>query len=92
MNISMLEKHLRLAEEHVAQGRQHVTQQMALITKLEQGGHNTSVALELLATFESVQDSHEADRDRLKKELGRRNAKLAAETAVLPRAVAKSIA
>jgi hypothetical protein len=71
VNRSMLEKHLQQAEEHVKLGRQHLARQMAVITKLEQAGRNTRVARELLETFELLQGTHEADRDRLKKELVR---------------------
>ena len=88
--ISMLEKHLRQAEEHVTQGRQHLARQMAVITKLEQAGRNTTVARELLETFGLLQDAHEADRDRLEKELGKRNEKLRTEIRVVPSAGAKS--
>ena len=69
MDQAMLEDHLRQAEEHVELGRQHIAQQMALINRLEQDGHNTTQARELLATFEALPESHEADRDRLREEL-----------------------
>ena len=91
MIILMLEKHLRQAEEHVKLGRQHLARQMAVITKLDQAGRNTTLARELLETFELLQDTHEADRDRLKKELGKRSAKLTTEIAVLPSVEAQSI-
>lgn len=66
---AMLERHLKLAEEHVELGRRHLAQQMAIVSKLEQDGRNTTKARALLATFESMQEIHEADRDRLEKKL-----------------------
>lgn len=61
--------HLELAERHVARGYEHIASQIRIIASLADGGHDTAVAEKLLATFETVQQMHLADRDRLKKEL-----------------------
>ena len=69
MDRTLLEKLLKEAEERVAQGEEHIRQQRELIAELERDGHNTSLAQELLATFEQIQKLHVAGRDRLAKEL-----------------------
>lgn len=61
--------HLALAERHVARGYEHIASQMRIIASLANGGHDTAIAEDLLATFEDIQKMHLADRDRLKKEL-----------------------
>ena len=66
----MLEQHLRQAEHHVALGRKHIAEQERLVAELETDGHPTETALALLTTYREVQLMHEADRDRLRKELG----------------------
>ncbi len=69
MDRAMIERHLAQAEAHVALGLQHIARQIEVIANLERGGHATSLAFELLATFRDMQVTHEADRGRLSLEL-----------------------
>lgn len=69
MDKAMTLAHLALAERHVARGYEHIASQMRIIANLANGGHDTAEADKLLATFEDIQRSHLADRDRLKKEV-----------------------
>jgi len=69
MDMAMIRDHLAQAERHVARGRQHIASQKQIISDLERGGHDTTVAWKLLDTFRDIQDMHLADRDRLRKEL-----------------------
>lgn len=69
MDKAMTLAHLALAERHVARGYEHIASQMRIIDSLANGGHDTANAERLLATFEDVQRSHLADRDRLQREL-----------------------
>jgi hypothetical protein len=66
---SLITEQLRRADQHVADGERHITQQRQLIAKLEQDGHDTKMAIELLATFEQLQATHIAHRDRIRDEL-----------------------
>jgi hypothetical protein len=76
MDRAILEQHLSLAERHATQGERHVARQRELVAKLVQGGHDTmeAEARLLLATFEELQGSFVADRDRLRAELARGSA------------------
>lgn len=69
MDRGMLERHLQQAEEHVALGRKHIARQLEIVAQLEGSGRDASMARALLATFQSTQETHEADRNRLKQEL-----------------------
>ena len=66
MNRAMLAVHLERAEEHVLLGERHIRRQRQLIADLDAAGDTTSIARDLLATFEALQRQHEADRDRLR--------------------------
>ncbi len=59
------------SERHVAEGRLIVARQQAIVAELEQGGHNATLARELLVEFQRVLEIHIADRDRLRSELSR---------------------
>ncbi|MBV8896449.1 MAG: hypothetical protein JO051_08050 [Acidobacteriaceae bacterium] len=61
--------HLALTEANVALGERHLAEQHSVIDELTRGGHDTSQAKELLATFEQTQQLHVEDKDRLRKEL-----------------------
>lgn len=65
MDRAMLERHLRTARDHVELGEQHVTRQRELVAELDRDGHDTAMARTLLRTFEDMQATHVADRDRL---------------------------
>jgi hypothetical protein len=69
MDKTMILDHLALAERHVTEGLGRIARQKQVIINLMDGGHDTTVARSLLATFEDVLEMHIADRDRLKKEL-----------------------
>lgn len=69
MDKAMIRDHLAQAEEHVALGLTHIAKQHAIIAHLERDGIDATLARDLLATFEDMQKSHVADRDRLAKEL-----------------------
>src|SRR4051812_49110841 len=65
----MIQDHLDLAEGHVRLGLEHIAKQRVIIAELEGNGLDTSLAREVLATFEGMQKAHVADRDRLRLEL-----------------------
>jgi hypothetical protein len=69
MDRDMLRDHLRLAERHVNEGEMHLNRQYGVIADLERGNHDTQLAHEVLRTLLATQKSHEADRDRLMREL-----------------------
>ena len=73
MDRTMIEDDLRQAEDHVVLGQEHVDRQRELLAKLEQDGHPTERAVELLKIFGESLASHTADRDRLKAQLGALN-------------------
>ena len=69
MDLAILSERLAQAERHVAEGVQHIVRQRTIVADLERNGHDTTLARELLAQFQSTQALHIADRDQLKKEL-----------------------
>jgi hypothetical protein len=69
MDRAMVERHLELAEKHVALGREHVATQQRIVADFESAGHDSGIARRLLATFEDLLRTHEADRDRIAREL-----------------------
>lgn len=73
MDRSMLLDHLTQAERHVTQGEQHVSRQRELIAEMEQDGHNTAKAQQLLRLFEELLAMHIAARDRLRAKLSESN-------------------
>jgi hypothetical protein len=60
---------LARAEEIAVLGEHHIVRQRELIAKLERKGVDTAEANRLLATFEALQATHLAERDRLRGEL-----------------------
>jgi hypothetical protein len=73
MDRSTTEEHLQLAESHVEAGDQLVSRQRQLVSELRKHGLDTTIAVELLKSFEKAQAMHVADRDRLRKEMSRSN-------------------
>ncbi len=69
MDRHMLLEHLAKANEHVLLGERHVRRQRELVAELERDGHDTTGARKLLEQFEKLQAMHEADRDRIEREL-----------------------
>ena len=69
MNRLLALEHLAQAERHVAEGERHIIEQRARIAEAERGGLNTTIAKELLRTFEQTQALHLADRERVRAEL-----------------------
>jgi hypothetical protein len=69
MDRATILKHLAVGERHVAQGERHIARQKQIIAELDRDGHDTTRAIELLATFQATQALHIADRDRLRNEL-----------------------
>lgn len=65
----MLERHLKQAEEHVALGRKNVLRQFEIVAELERDGHDATTARALLTSYQGIQEVHEADLDRIEKEL-----------------------
>jgi hypothetical protein len=72
MRRAMLEKHLVEAEKHIAIGVKNLARQRKILAELEAHGHDRAAAQakRLLAQFEALQEMHEAERDRLIRELG----------------------
>ena len=67
MDRALLEKFVRDANRHVAEGEEHIRKQRERVAHLRRHGHDTSLASELLASFEQLQVTLVADRDRLVK-------------------------
>jgi len=67
----MIERHLAQAEMHVIQGETRLGRQREVVAELERDGQHEAAqtARELLATFETAQQSNLDDRDRLRAEL-----------------------
>jgi hypothetical protein len=61
---------LRLCEAHIARGEHSLARQRRTVARLEHDGHDTSVAKQLLDSFELVQCSSMAERDRILRALG----------------------
>lgn len=65
----MIVEHLAMAERHVSEGLAHVERQKRIIADLERDGHDAGEARALLESFVELQELHEQDRDRLRREL-----------------------
>ncbi len=63
---------LAQARRHIAVGAENIARLQEIIGQLDHGGHDSSVAKELLVRFEGLQELHVADRDRLEKELNQK--------------------
>jgi hypothetical protein len=51
-------RHLVQAERHIALGERHIARQVEIIAGLEQVGHPTQLAIDLLATYRDLQVTH----------------------------------
>jgi hypothetical protein len=71
MDRAMLAQHLTQAERHIVLGEELIARQRELIAELEQNDHDSTEAKRLLATFEQVQATHMAGRDRLRRQVER---------------------
>ena len=69
MDKATIREHLVLAERHVRLDASLIATQKAIITKYVRDGGDTTMAQQLLITFEEMQVTHVADRDRLAREL-----------------------
>jgi hypothetical protein len=69
MPSAQLLKELQEAERYVAEGEDNLRRQRQLISEMELGGHDASVAKDMLTLFERVQVVHVVTRDRLVREL-----------------------
>jgi hypothetical protein len=65
----MFLRHLAEAKRAVSRGNAHIARQREIVAELERDGHNTTKARDLLATFETVQASHEEYLARLRAEI-----------------------
>jgi hypothetical protein len=61
-------KRLRRARRDIAMGEENIFRLHEIIGRLERGGHDSSVAKELLARFQKLQEGLVADHDRLEKQ------------------------
>jgi hypothetical protein len=71
MDRMMQLRHLVQAERHIALGERHIARQIEIIAELEQTGHSTQLAIDLLAIYRDLQLTHVAHRDHILKELER---------------------
>jgi hypothetical protein len=71
-NRRVLLNHLHVAERHVREAERHVEQQRGRIADLERHGHDSTQAIDLLATFEEMLQTHIAERARIQQELDQR--------------------
>jgi ribosomal 50S subunit-associated protein YjgA (DUF615 family) len=75
MDRAMVTRHLQEAQEHVKLGLQHVSRQREIVAELERDGHDVTAAHRLLANFERMQETHEADLHRIERELANLDSK-----------------
>ena len=69
MDKSLKLKGLKLARAHVAKGEKTLSRQRKVVAELEAGGHDTTVARQLLVSFESIQAMSIGEVERMQKEL-----------------------
>jgi hypothetical protein len=69
MDKAMIRDRLAQADAHVQLGLTHIAKQHIIIANLDRDGIDATLAREVLDTFEDMQVSHVADRDRLAKSL-----------------------
>jgi hypothetical protein len=69
MKLSGLRRDLAKAEIHVRDGARQVAHQQAIVAELESHGHDTGRARELLTSLQEMQVTHQADRDRIAREI-----------------------
>jgi hypothetical protein len=69
MDRDFLLAHLAEAQRHVAEGAARIGRQRQLIIELGRDGHSSDAAEDLLRSFERIQKSHLAHRDRIREEL-----------------------
>jgi hypothetical protein len=69
MDRATILRRLATAEEHVAQGAEHVAKQRAVVKQIERRGQNSDLARKVLKSLEASLRTHEADRERLLREL-----------------------
>lgn len=70
MNRTLLQRHIEQAQDHVVAGRQRIARQTEIVARMSRGGRLADSARALLDAFVEVQQTHEADLERLKKKLG----------------------
>jgi hypothetical protein len=58
MDRAKIEEHLRQTDSHIALGLKHLERQREIIAELQRDGHDTTAAVELLATLEETQRLH----------------------------------
>jgi hypothetical protein len=80
MDRAQLAQFLQQAEDRVRQGEDHIRHQQRIIAELERDAHDSSMARNILATFEDIQALHIAGRDRLIKALAEYDRRASAET------------
>ena len=66
-----MQRHLEETEWHLTEGHMMVEHQRQIVAKLHAGGHDTTLAIELLNAMVLTQSEHEDRRDRFLKELGK---------------------
>ena len=69
MDLQLIRRHLAEAERHVALSDKHIARQIEIINELEQHGHSTVVALDLLDTYRALRATHVTHRDMIRNEL-----------------------
>ena len=69
MDQSPKSKHLEQARRHVAEGEKTISRQRKIIAELEGIGRDTTVARQLLETFEITQAMNVREAEQLEKEL-----------------------
>ena len=67
-------QHLAIADRHIAEGAARIAQQAELARKLDEGGHNTTEAKDLLRVLQQSLDAFKAHRDQIFREMARATA------------------
>jgi hypothetical protein len=69
MDLQLIRQHLAEAERHVALSDMHIARQIEIIDELQQHGHSTLLALDLLETYRTLRETHVAHLDMIRREL-----------------------
>ena len=69
MDIGLAREHLAEAERHIALSEKHIARQIEIVGELEDRGHSTELAMDVLNTFCTIRTSHLAHRAQIIREL-----------------------
>jgi hypothetical protein len=69
MDLDRVKQHLAQADRHIAEGREPIDKQTAIVAQLEQDGHDTCLARQLLDPLEDTLQKQQQHREEILREL-----------------------